>query len=201
MAREELQLAHPGVPRELDRYLVPTEKILFQRRMHWLVLWKPVTALVTGTFLLGYLYPSVPADTPALRQALIGAWVVSFGYFLWETFQWYRDLFVGTDRRLMMTMGVITRKVAMMPLAKVTDMTYARTPGGQIFGYGTFVLESAGQDQALSTIKFVPEPDLLYRRINEVLFSSAGPKVAARPSASGTRLPVQEPSDAWWNRR
>ena len=34
----------------------------------------------------------------------------------------------------------------MMPLAKVTDMSFQRSPIGRILGYGEFILESAGQD-------------------------------------------------------
>ena len=51
----------------------------------------------------------------------------------------------------------------MMPLTKVTDMAYERSVPGRIFGYGRFVLESAGQDQALHKVTFVPDPDHHYR--------------------------------------
>ncbi len=201
MARQQLARSHPGVPRELDRYLVPTEKIIFQTRLHWVSLWRPIGVLAAATIVLTYVYDAVPDTVAVLRDALVVGWLVAFVYFVWQIVQWYIDRFVGTDRRLLMTMGILTRKVAMMPLAKVTDMSYERTPGGRIFGYGTFVLESAGQDQALSTIKFVPEPDILYRRINEVLFSPTAPRGPVRPTASGERLPVHEPAEEWWRRR
>jgi membrane protein YdbS with pleckstrin-like domain len=201
VAREELKVSHPGLPRELDRYLVPTERVIFARRLHWFSLWKPITALAAGTILLSWVSGAVPEDVPFLGQGLLIAWTAVLAYFVWEIVQYYLNRFVGTDRRLIMTMGVLTRKVAMMPLAKVTDMSYNRTPGGRILGYGTFVLESAGQDQALSTIEYVPEPDLLYRRINEVLFSPTAPRGPVRPTASGERLPVHEPAEEWWRRR
>ena len=57
-----------------------------------------------------------------------------------------------------------------MPLVKVTDLTYHRSASGMTFGYGKFVVESAGQDQALSTIDFVPHPDRLYQQISDLLF-------------------------------
>ena len=60
----------------------------------------------------------------------------------------------------MLTLGILTRKVAMIPLIKVTDMRYDRPPIGQILGYGSFVLESAGQDQAFRVVHFVPHPDI-----------------------------------------
>ena len=107
----------------------------------------------------------------------------------------------SAGKRVMLIEGIVTRKVAMMPLARVTDMAYQQSPLGRVLNYGTFVLESAGQDQALSTIEFVPDPDILYRRINEVLFSPAAPRAAIRPTASGERLPVHEPAEDWWRRR
>ena len=201
MPREKLPRSHPEVPLELDRYLVPSEIIIFQKRLHWLALWKPIFATVGGLFLLIYLDGKVSDDVPYVRGVLGLLWILAVGWLVVAAILWYREWFFGTDRRLMLTMGIITRKVAMMPLAKVTDMSYERTVGGRLFGYGTFVLESAGQDQALSTIKFIPEPDILYRRINEVLFSSTVRRAGDRPAASAGRLPVQETADAWWRRR
>jgi hypothetical protein len=64
--------------------------------------------------------------------------------------------------------------VAIMPLSKVTDMTYERTLFGRILGYGVFVMESAGQDQALSRIGYLPSPDVLYHDVSALLF---GPKL------------------------
>ena len=66
----------------------------------------------------------------------------------------------------------------MMPLIKVTDMSYARPPLGRLLGYGEIVIESAGQDQALRRITHLPDPDGLYLEICELLF---GPRAALGP--------------------
>jgi hypothetical protein len=63
----------------------------------------------------------------------------------------------------------------MMPLAKVTDMTFQRSFLGRVFGYGTFILESAGQDQALSRVDFIPYPEQLYLEVCALLFPSKDP--------------------------
>ena len=63
----------------------------------------------------------------------------------------------------------------MMPLSKVTDMSFRRSFAGRIFGYGEFIVESAGQDQALSRIDHIPYPEQLYLEVCGMLFpSSAG---------------------------
>ncbi|MDI5982765.1 PH domain-containing protein, partial [Amycolatopsis magusensis] len=49
---------------------------------------------------------------------------------------WVERLVV-TDKRFVMTTGVFTTKVLMMPITKVTDLTYQRTAWGRVLGYGT----------------------------------------------------------------
>jgi hypothetical protein len=78
--------------------------------------------------------------------------------------------------------GLLNRNADMMPLAKVTDMRYERSVPGRMFGYGSFIMESAGQDQALSRIDHITEPDWLYREICAQLFT---PDVPGNPGASG----------------
>ena len=57
--------------------------------------------------------------------------------------------FIVTKRRVLLTSGVIVRTVTLLPLRRITDLTWQETLLGQVLGYGTFRFESAGQDQAL----------------------------------------------------
>jgi hypothetical protein len=197
MAR--LPRSHPGIPAELDRYLTPAEKIVFRTRLHWIKLLMPWLLFFLALLLLALLDPRLPRDT-RLRDALVLGLLLVLVRALWKTYEWYREWFVGTDRRLMLTMGILTRKVAMIPLGKVTDMRYDKPPTGQILGYGSFVLESAGQEQAFREVRHVPNPDYLYRRISEELFTPSGRPGADRPAPTAKNLPVQEPTGPWWKR-
>ena len=199
MARSRLPQAHPGIPAELDRYLTSAEKIVFQTRLHWIKLVAPWLQFFLALLLLGILDTRLEG-APRFRDVLLLLLVFMLARALWRTYEWYREWFVGTDRRLMLTMGIITRKVAMMPLGKVTDMRYDRTPIGQLLGYGSFVLESAGQDQAFREVEYVPRPDYLYRRISEELFTPSGRTGVDRPAPGPRALPVQEPNRPWWRR-
>jgi len=64
-----------------------------------------------------------------------------------------------------LTTGLVIRKVNMMPLTKVTDMRFQRPTMGRILGYGEFILESAGQDQALNKVDHLPYPEQLYLEV------------------------------------
>jgi hypothetical protein len=64
----------------------------------------------------------------------------------------------------------------MMPLAKVTDMSFKRTIAGRMLGYGEFILESAGQDQALTNVDYLPYPEQLYLEVCEMIFPNKNPE-------------------------
>ena len=54
-------------------------------------------------------------------------------------------------------------------------MSYVRSIPGQLLGYGRFIMESAGQDQAMRTVEWVPRPDETYRAICAVIFNIGPP--------------------------
>jgi uncharacterized membrane protein YdbT with pleckstrin-like domain len=81
---------------------------------------------------------------------------------IWAFFEWYFDRFVITDGRVMLFHGIIARRVAMMPVLKVTDLTYEVPALGLLLRYCNLEIESAGQDQALHAIKYLPYPAEVY---------------------------------------
>src|SRR3954454_3417666 len=198
MAR--LPRSHPGIPYELDRYLTPAEKIVFRTRLHPIRIVRPWLLFVAVLLVAGALGSVLPRNNGGVRGSLFFVVVGFLAWAIWRTFEWYREWFVGTDRRPMLTLGIVTRKIATPPLGKSTDMRYDSLARGQILGLGTFVLESAGQEQAFREVRYVPHPDILYRRISEELFTPESRRASDRPTATAKSLPVQEPGDPWWRR-
>ncbi|MEO7269799.1 MAG: PH domain-containing protein [Knoellia sp.] len=170
-------MAAGRLDRELERYLVPGERVVTVVRQHWFSQLRPIAAFVGLLFLATY----VEAESPQTRSGAMLAnffWYAALAggvYLLWRYLNWRHDWFIATDKRFLLFYGFIRRKVAMMPLMKVTDMTFDRSIMGRIIGYGTFLLESAGQDQALSRIEYVPNADDHYKAICTVLFGSDAP--------------------------
>jgi hypothetical protein len=80
--------------------------------------------------------------------------------------------FLVTRRRVLLTSGVIIRTVAVMPLRRITDLTWKETFWGQVLGYGTFRFESAGQQQGLDVVTFMPDAGKLYKRLSELMFGT-----------------------------
>jgi hypothetical protein len=103
---------------------------------------------------------------------------------MWGIADWYYDRFVLTNKRIMEVSGIVTRKVAMMPLGRVTDMAYNQSVLGRMLNYGTFIVESAGQDQALREISTLPRPNALYLLMCDEMYGSPE---AAPPKRTRTR--------------
>jgi len=154
----------------LGRYLLDGERTLTAVHQHWAKVAEPVASVVAGLVLVLALDSYLPATLGVVANLLWWAWFVVVGRALWKILEWRHDWFVATDKRLILTYGLLTHKVAMMPLVKVTDMSYNRSPIGRLLGYGTFVMESAGQDQALHSVEWVPDPDNTYRAICAEIF-------------------------------
>lgn len=191
----------PHIPQELKRYLTPAERVVLVQRRHWVALAEPVGTAAGSLFVLGWLSTQL-AEFDGVTNVLVITWLVLAGRAAWKVWDWRRDLFIATSARLINIYGIVTRKVAMMPLAKVTDMSYIRSPWGKILRYGTFRLESAGQEQALGTIRYVVNPDETYRTITAEIFKPPSRRATdVRPTrGGGSALPVDDPDDAWWRR-
>jgi hypothetical protein len=93
--------------------------------------------------------------------------VLRLGY---KLFEWWDEKLLVTDKRFVLVAGVFTTRIAMMPLGKVTDLTYQRNAAGRIFGYGSIVVESAGQIHAFQRIDYLPKPEQIYDAISELIF-------------------------------
>jgi Predicted membrane protein len=160
-------------PREIDEYLLPTERRVIRVRQHWAYMWKHVTQ--TALFLLGmvlaerYLPDSVLLDNVTFYLAIVA--VLRFTVL---TILWWIERIVITDKRVMLAQGIIVHNVGMMPLGKVTDLTFQRSLGGRMLGYGTLIVESAGQIQALNRIDYMPRPEEIYEALSELVFGEKG---------------------------
>jgi uncharacterized membrane protein YdbT with pleckstrin-like domain len=158
------------VPASVNRYLLPHERQVVSVHQHPAVLSGRSFLVLVGFVIAAWLSISV---APGNGTALLIIWLL-WGLLLVrlavKIVDWSLNYFVVTSQRLLLAQGFIVRKVNMMPLAKVTDMSFQRTAVGQILGYGEFIVESAGQDQALRNIRFLPHPEQLYLEVCGLIF-------------------------------
>lgn len=180
-----MRLVTPGdsAPASVNRYLLPHENQVITVRRHPAILMMPV-GLVLGGLIVAALLSNLAAGASDKGSGggsgfvswVWWGWLLLLGWFVWKVAEWSVDYFVITNQRMLLTTGLVTRRVAMMPLAKVTDMSFQRSITGRMLGYGTFVMESAGQDQALRTVYYLPYPEQLYLEVCEMIFPNKNPQ-------------------------
>jgi len=148
------------------------ERRVIRVRRHWAMLLSVLlqtVGIVLGVFLLSLLVNRVAHLW--LVQSLL--WYVAVGALLrlaWKVLHWWHEILVVTDKRFMINSGIIQTKISMMPITKVTDMSFLRPFFGQILGYGTLRVESAGQKQDLEMIEYLPRPEEVFMAISELVF-------------------------------
>lgn len=158
------------MPSYIQGKLAYTEGEILGGQIHQAVMYEPILTTIGGLIAFLVLVPKVPQDKPRLGDLLVVAFLALIGRLIWKWIEWNRSLFFFTPYRIIYIHGILTRKIAMLPMGKVTDMRYDRTPAGQFLDYGMFIIESAGQEQALRELNYVPEPDETYKQIVDWLF-------------------------------
>lgn len=71
--------------------------------------------------------------------------VVIAGWLLYPILGWYFTHFVLTDRRLLLSSGVLNKKTKAIPLDQVNDISGSQNIWERLFDYGDVVIESAGE--------------------------------------------------------
>jgi len=175
-----MPLRRPRIPRigwsygpdiDYGKYLSPGEEVSFEVRKHGAALLRPgLRALLAWIFFLAvHNWLDLPSKNNPIDTLLGGLALGLTGWAAWRFLEWRVERVLVTNKRIVEVKGIFTRKVASMPLAKVTDITYQRDLLARALNYGELVLESAGQKQALESISFIPFPDSFYRDFMELL--------------------------------
>jgi uncharacterized membrane protein YdbT with pleckstrin-like domain len=162
------------VPASVNRYLLPHERQVITVHQHPAVLIRPIFEVLIGLAIAGWL-TTVFAKSNGVAVLIIWLlWGIVFLRLVVKVIEWGETYFVVTSQRFLLATGLVTHQVKMMPLAKVTDMTFERSAMGRILGYGEFILESAGQNQALERVKHLPYPEQLYLEVCGLIFKDTG---------------------------
>ncbi len=150
------------------------ERRVIRVRRHWAILLRPLletVGIVIAAFVLSSLISRFAGQGIwPLQSVLWYVAVVALMRFAWKVLEWWIEEIVVTDKRFMITKGVIQTKNSMVPITKVTDMTFLRPFVGQLLGYGTLRVESAGKIEGLEQIEYVPRPEEVFMAISELIF-------------------------------
>lgn len=162
----------PGVgpPSLVDRFLVAGEEPVIVVRRHMVVLVRPMAEFLVATALLSALARA--ADAGPVDTAVGWLLLAVAGRSVYAAVSWDRERITVTRKRLLLTHGVFTANVAVMPVSKITDLSFRQSALGLLLGYGELTIESAGQNQALNVLGFLPEPQRVYETVSRVVHTS-----------------------------
>lgn len=156
-------------PAGVTRYLLPHESEVIAVRKHLAALLGPTGAEFFGLIAAIVLTARAGLSGEALLIMWL-IWVLLAVYASGKIFAWTVNYFVVTSQRLLVTKGIITRDVAMMPLSQASGLRLRRTTIGRILGYGQFILPLTGQDPAMRKINYMPYPEQIYLEISGLIY-------------------------------
>lgn len=153
--------------RRVTRNLSKDEKLIWETREHPIALWKWWIGLVVLQGLTAVAMIGASSKAAAILW-LIGMVVIGYKILLWDV-----DRLCITNQRIFTVTGIFSVSIRTMPMKKMTDVTTHFSAVSNILAwlriikiqYATLIVESAGQDQALSRIKFVPHGPAVSRLI------------------------------------
>ena len=120
--------------KDVEKYLLPGEEAVVATRRHWAVLIEP-TARFLPVFAVGLaVLLLAPANRVTSSAGVLIVLVALMAYALRIT-EWWMRHFIVSRRRVLLTSGVIVRTVTLLPLTRITDLTWRETPLGQLLGY------------------------------------------------------------------
>ncbi|MGP8001373.1 MAG: PH domain-containing protein [Streptosporangiaceae bacterium] len=165
-----MRLTRPArrVPAAASRYLLPNEKSIITLLQHPAKLLPPLTVAMGG-LLAAVAVSAIFAD---VRSAHYVVWALAAFLILrlvLDVLSWRVQYIVLTSRRLILTSGLSGRRVTVIPLVALRDLSFVRSTGGRVLGYGAFTFEAGSQ--STTVIDYIPYPEQIYLEIYGLLFA------------------------------
>jgi uncharacterized membrane protein YdbT with pleckstrin-like domain len=141
------------------------------------------------------------AGTELLR-GVVGSWILRAMFVMmavllarlaWRVLGWEFERVVVTDEKVIHLAGVLDRRIASTPLAKVSEFTVHQPLVGRVFDYGSLVVDvPGGRDQALHGLAFLPDPAGMYRLVSDQArrgrVQEGGGRLSAEPEGDTFRV-------------
>jgi membrane protein YdbS with pleckstrin-like domain len=131
-----------------DRSLAVGEQSVEVLHPHWKTLVAPVLAAfaIVAALLVGEVL--IPGGREAAIERLAAAVLAIVLLMWWLTYpllKWRTTRYELTTRRMRLRTGVVARNGSDIPLSRITDVSFRKSPLDRLLGCGTLVVESAGE--------------------------------------------------------
>lgn len=179
----------------LARYLGEHEQTILVTRQHPFALVRAafdmlalVVPLAIAAWGIAGLEPLRGAPATWLLRLLFLVMLVLVARLAAAVLSWEFERVVVTDEKVIHVSGVLDRRIASTPLAKVSEFTVRQPLLGRVFDYGSLVVDvPGGRDDALHGLAHLPDPAGLYR-----LVSGQARKGRVAEGGGRLRTPVED---------
>jgi uncharacterized membrane protein YdbT with pleckstrin-like domain len=129
-----------------SKHLIPDEKLLYETRLSWVVLFWPVivpTLLLLG--LGGYLvYTYAHVDTHHMKEIGVGLIVIAALIFGIGLTKRNATEMAVTNKRVLIKQGVFGRRTLEILLQKIESIAVEESMSGRMLGFGTVIVRGTG---------------------------------------------------------
>jgi membrane protein YdbS with pleckstrin-like domain len=151
-----------------DRSLAVGEQSVEVLHPHWKTLVGPVLAafVIVAALLVGEVVIPGGRDAAVERlAAAVLAIVLLMWWLIYPLLRWRTTRYELTTRRMRLRTGVVARNGSDIPLSRITDVSFRKSPLDRLLGCGTLVVESAGEHAEI-ILRQVPHVE----RVSATLF-------------------------------
>jgi len=135
----------------IDHNLTPGETVIYETRLHWIVMLRPIVTgcvlTLVAAFLFYYAETGAGIDVNTLHL-LEGAGVVlllaAIAAILIGIARRNATEMAVTNRRVVIKVGIMSRRTIEMMLSKIESIEVNETASGRMLGYGTIVVIGTG---------------------------------------------------------
>lgn len=129
-----------------EKLLASGEHIVFTTRQHWIVLLYHALVNLLPTFVLagGVVFLATLSAFPPILLAL-AVLLLPFGRFILMFLRWWNEQYIITNRRVIQTEGIITKRVIDSSLEKVNDVALIQSIWGRLLNYGDIEIMTASE--------------------------------------------------------
>jgi uncharacterized membrane protein YdbT with pleckstrin-like domain len=129
-----------------SKHLIPDEKLLYETRLSWVVLFWPV--IVPTIILLGVggylIYTYANADTNNMKEIGVGLIVVAALVFGIGLTKRNATEMAVTNKRVLIKQGVFGRRTLEILLQKIESIAVEESMSGRMLGFGTVIVRGTG---------------------------------------------------------
>ncbi len=138
----------------IGELVVEPERVMRVEHPHWWLIILPIfyTGIAAGIF--------AGAALSGSQLFLLGAAVLMAGvliYSLIEGLKWYAEVLIVTDRRVILSRGVLARNTSDIPLKHINDVSTKQGVVGRLLHFGQLRIESANT-RGREFVTFIPNP-------------------------------------------